>query len=148
MLKIAYILGVQHALQKLAAPAGIATSSIRTSIPSSRKAPTWGLGGKTPQGFTTQDPASAQAGAQPGGPPQLAGVPLATPPTRGSATPGSPTPMPNPGIQQPGATGITAPLEAKAIPGTGGSSMAPKPSRGGGGTDVAATAARTGGSPF
>lgn len=153
MLKLAYAIGVRRACEtlglKTAAPAGISTSSIRTSISSNKKAPTWGLGGKTPQGFNSQDPASIQAGAQPGGPPQLAGAPLATPPTRGSATPGSPVPMNNPGIQQPGATGITAPLEAKAIPGAGGgASVTPNPTRGGSGTDVAATAARTGGSPF
>lgn len=119
--KYAYALGVQHALDTLISKTAAAPAISPPSFGSTRmsKTPTWGLGGKTPQGFNSQDPASIQAGAQPGGPPQLAGAPLAATPTRGASTPGFVVPSGNPGISQPGATGITAPLEAKAIPGAG-----------------------------
>jgi hypothetical protein len=154
MLKLAYALGAQHACERLglktaALPVGISSSSSGRTSATPTKSPFWGLGGQTPQGFTAQDPASIQAGAQPGGPPQLDAAPKATPPTQPAPSPGAATPLANPPVKLPGATGITAPLEAKAVPGAGGSpAAAPKSTSTRTGTDVADVAARTGGSPF
>jgi hypothetical protein len=154
MLKLAYALGVQHACERL----GLKIAALSTGISSTASkgrtsatpsvAPFWGLG-KPPEGFTGQDPASAQAGAQPGGPPQLDAAPKATPPTQPAPSPGAATPLANPTVKLPGATGITAPLEAKAVPGAGGSpAAAPKSTATRTGTDVTDVAARTGGSPI
>lgn len=153
MLKLAYALGAQHACETLglktaALPAGISTASAGRTSSTPTKAPLWGLGGQMPQGFTNRDPASIQAGAQPGGPQQLDAAPKATPPTKPAPSPGAVAPATNPPIAQPGATGITAPLENKAIPGAGGGAATPKSPAARTGTNVADTAARTGGSPF
>jgi hypothetical protein len=115
MNKLAYALGSQEALRtlKIAAP--------NTMIGMTRgQSPTWGLGGQTPGGFATgQRPiASTQAGATPGGPPQLQGAPTATPPTRGGPSPSTVAPMPNPVMKGPGASGITPPLQAADAPGS------------------------------
>lgn len=148
MMKLAYALGAQHACEALGIKVAKTPASMGIGL---GRQPTWGLGGKTPGGFTQapQGPASSQAGAQPGGPPQLDAAPKATPPTQPAPSPGAVAPAVNPTIKQPGATGITAPLEAKAIPGAGGSpAAAPKSTATRTGTDVADVAARTGGKPF
>jgi hypothetical protein len=154
MLKLAYALGAQRACECLglkvaALTPGIAQAAKGRTSATPSKAPFWGLGGNVPQGFTGQDPASIQAGAQPGGPPQLDAAPKATPPTQPAPSPGAATPLANPTVKLPGATGITAPLEAKAVPGAGGSpAAAPKSTATRTGTDVSDVAARTGSSPF
>lgn len=127
MQKLAYIIGVQRACEQLglktAAPSNISTgptmsSTSRTSATPGQQ-PFWGLGGQTPQGFTNKDPASIQAGAAPGGPPQLQAAPVATPATRPGPSPMTGAPVPNPGIQAPSASGITGPIESKAMPSAG-----------------------------
>jgi hypothetical protein len=128
MEKLAYALGVKHACEtlglKVAAPVGsnISTgpsvSGGRTSA-TPGKQPFWGLGGKAPEGFTTRDPASIQAGAAPGGPPQLQGAPVATPATRPGPSPVTGAPAPNPGVTAPSASGITGPIESKQMPAAG-----------------------------
>lgn len=114
-----YELGVKVACEdlglKTAAPVGP-----KTMIGANRsKQPYWGLGGKTPQGFTDKDPASIQSGAAPGGPPTLKAAPTATPATRPAPSPlaANPAPPPTPGA--PSASGITGPIESKAMPSAG-----------------------------
>lgn len=134
MEKLAYILGAQRACEqlglKIAAPSGgsnissgpssssFSSSSGRTSAtPGSQ--PFWGLGGQTPSGFTNRDPASIQAGASPGGPPQLQGAPTAAVATRPGPSPVTGTPAANPGVQAPSASGITGPIESAGMPAAG-----------------------------
>jgi len=124
MLKLAYTLGVWHAcrtvgLKTAALSAGISSASSGRTSATPGTAPYWGLGGPTPQGFTSQDPASIQAGAQPSGPAQLDAAPKATPATRPGPSPVTNTPAPNPAIQLPGASGITPAVEPRDIPAAG-----------------------------
>ena len=71
------------------------------------------------RGFTNSDPASIQAGASPGGPPQLQGAPLATPATRPGPSPMVGAPAPNPQVQAPAVSGITGAIESKNMPSAG-----------------------------
>lgn len=129
MEKLAYSWGVKYACEllglKVAAPSNISTGPSTSSMSSGRtsatpgQAPSWGLGGRTPQGFTNRDPASIQAGAAPGGPPQLQGAPTATPATRPGPSPMTGAPAPNPGVQAPSASGITGAIESTQMPTAG-----------------------------
>jgi hypothetical protein len=117
---------IRRLIDKVAeGPSNISTGPTMSSVSSGRtsatpgRQPSWGLGGPTPQGFTSHNPASIQAGASPGGPPQLQGAPMATPATRPGPSPVTGAPVPNPQVQAPSASGITGPIESASMPAAG-----------------------------
>lgn len=111
----AYTLGQQQAYAQLGIKMA-ATPSIpgttTTSVSKAPAAPTRPAPLGQQSSFLNSDPASIQAGAAPGGAPQLNAAPVAAPATRPGPSPMTGAPAPNPPVQPPWASGITGPIEA------------------------------------
>lgn len=122
--KRAYALGIQQACAQLGIKVAAAPSIPGTTTTSVSKAPAAPASPAPPSptgqnGFMSRDPASIQAGAAPGGAPQLRAAPVATPATRPGPSPSLGAPAPNPPVGPPSASGITGPIESKGMPAAG-----------------------------